>query len=206
MVVKKLQAAWQRLIKPSVLACGAIVLFCAAFVLCTLALNAGSEDKTSDWLSAFGTVFGAGLTGGALLIAAMTYKHQVDEKTRAAADARQAKLDARRAPAKAVQVRKVEDGWGHYACFVRNNGERSIDALFLVAANAEGVETIRHTLGSVAPGAETPGHAIAMSSTDDSYIEFQDSDGIAWKKYFDNRLEERVPSAADDEPATNPAE
>jgi hypothetical protein len=179
------------------LAGGAFVLCSVAFVLCTLALNAGSEDKTSDWISAFGTAFGAALTGGALLIAAVTYKHQVDERNREADDRRRQELDERKTHAIAVKLGKVErPGYNEWACGVRNDGSLAIDGVGIVAVDAEGVETLRHQVGIVPPAGSSERYPVSTAATNASYVTFQDANGRTWKRYFDNRLEEQSPVPA----------
>jgi hypothetical protein len=193
----KIRSGWNWVIGPPVLAFSAIVLSSLAFVLCTLALNAGSEDKTSDWISAFGTAFGAALTGGALLVAAFTYKHQVDEKNRAEADKRQRAQDERSEHARAIKLNKTPNNEYHdtWDYVVRNDSDIPVDGVDLLAFDAVTAEATLHQIGTVkAKGQVTKAAHLPDLST--SYLRFQDKDGRNWRRYLDGRLEEQSTTTA----------
>lgn len=181
--------------KPVVLAVIGIVLGCVALVLCTLALNTGSEDKTSDWISAFGTLFGAALTGGALLIAAFTYKHQVDERNRAAEEGRRLALRKRSEQARAIKlIAESRAGWtDQWDCTVRNDSPVAIDAAGLLITESAGGEPTWHRMGAIKASGGQKHQTIELQDFSESYLTFLDADGILWRRYFDGRLEEQEP-------------
>lgn len=193
-VVKKVVAIWNWLIKPSVWAGGAFILGGVAFVLCTLALNAGSEDKTSDWISAFGTAFGAAVTAGALLVAAFTYKHQVDERIRVAQDERS--RHARLIKLNNTASNEFHDQWDYV---VRNDSDIPVDGVDLLVFDAASGGPTLHQIGTV-NGKDQATKAVYLPDMTTSYLRFQDKDGRNWRRYFDNRLEERVATTAQAEP------
>ncbi|MFE4080332.1 hypothetical protein [Paenarthrobacter sp. YIM B13468] len=182
---QRVAAAWKWLIRPSALACAAIFLFGAAFILCTLALNSGSEDKTSDWISAFGTAFGAALTGGALLVAAFTYRHQVDERIRIAADNRKAQ-----ARAVSVSIRKKPGYDKMLQIQVLNNSNLSINSVFLILLDKKRRECHQETYHLMVPGSEE-GFDRDERIVGAAYANFIDADGRRWRSWFNGDLEER---------------
>ncbi|MDQ0672974.1 hypothetical protein QFZ36_000535 [Pseudarthrobacter siccitolerans] len=185
---------WRWLMKPTVLAVGAMIAGSVAIVLCTLALNAGSEDKTSDWISAFGTAFGAALTGGAVLFAAFTYQHQVDEKNRVQADERQRALDERSEHARAIKLNNTpsneyHDTWDYV---VRNDSDIPVDGVDILSFDRMAGEATLHQIGTVNPTEQSRPKAVYLPDMTASYLRFQDKNGRNWRKYFDGRLEEQV--------------
>lgn len=168
---------WKWLIRPTVLAFGAIVLSSLAFVLCTLTLNAGSEDKTSDWISAFGTAFGAALTGGALLIAAFTFRRQVE--------------DQHRAQAAGVSVRVMAPVNEPYKrdILVRNDSLLPISEVRLVAVGKS--ETPKNNAPRVlAPRGDIPWELATTYASSGAYVEFLDAAGTRWRRDSDGSLQE----------------
>lgn len=193
--MKRVLAAGQRLTRPVVLACVAVILGSLAFVLCTLALNTGSEDKTSDWISAFGTVFGAALTGGALMVAAFTYKHQIDERARVAEDRRQQELEKRSEQAKSVTVSITEKPHDNKTLEIRviNGSTKTIKSVFLVLVDKRRGEPFQQPYYTLAPGARE-GFDRPASIVGGAYATFIDADGRRWRSWFNGDLEERIPS------------
>jgi len=183
--VEKVAAAGRWLTKSSVLAPGAIVLSGVAFVLCTLALNSGSEDKTSDWISAFATAFGAALTGGALLVAALTYRHQVDEKIRLAEDNRKAQ-----ARAVSVSLKKTPGNEKMLQLRVANNSTLPINSVFLVLVDKQRKESYQEPYHLMVPGSEE-GFDRPASVVGAAFANFIDADGRRWRSWFNGDLEER---------------
>lgn len=182
--------------KSAVLAGAASVLSSLAFVLCTLALNAGSEDKTSDWISAFGTAFGAALTGGALLIAAFTYKHQVDERNRVEAERRRKEWDERSAEARGVTISfEEQSAKGQMECVVHNGGDVPVDTVMLVFDYMEARNSVWEvrSVGPLGPKTDSNPVTVPAPTTADSYCSFRDTKDMTWRLYFDGRLEEQVP-------------
>lgn len=172
-----------------ILAIAAIVLGTAAIVLWVMNLGPHGDPKPSvtDWIGAVGTAFGAALTGGALLIAAFTYQHQVDEKNRQA-------LDARSAQARKVTLtHSPRAGWHELEVSLRNDSDLPIREVNVVSVNADSVETKRHQPGTIDPK-KASRDVVPLPATGHSYASFKDSDDRNWKLYFDGRLEEQVPS------------
>lgn len=166
--------------------------------------TADQAPNAAEWLSAISTFWGAIataigaiVTAGAVLIAALTYKHQVDEKNREADDRRQQEFDERRTHAIAVKLVRVEHrGYDEWACRVRNDGSLAIDGVDIVAVNTKGAETLRHQVGIVAPAGLSESYPVPTAATNASFVTFQDANGRTWKRYFDNRLKEQAPAPA----------
>lgn len=173
-VKAKLAAFWSWLIRPVVLAASGIGLGCVAIVVSTLALNAGSEDKTSDWISAFGTLYGAALTGGALLVAALSYRKQV-------ADRHQELVDRHEAQAIAITVgyELHPDFTNKFIYFVHNGSNAGIYNVRLYAVNDK--ELPSKDADVVPPGKrlefDMNGPLRFMAAAD-----FDDSANVRWRR------------------------
>lgn len=192
-VKTKTARVWSWLIEPVVLATAAIVLASMAFVLCTLALNAGSEDKTSDWISAFGTAFGAALTGGALLIAALTYSRQVADKHRQQAEQHQAQ-----AAAVLLILHKGTMLDGKSAAIVTNRSTLPVYKMELFCRDPEGrvLEDGRPYVSPVFVN-EFPAYFDEGVPLYDAYVDFTDQATNRWRRWSDGRLEELHKAPAD---------
>ncbi|MDQ0078230.1 hypothetical protein [Arthrobacter oryzae] len=171
---------------------GSGILIFTAIILQTLNWNAGSEDKTSDWISAFGTAGGAVITGGAALIAALTYQHQVEEKIRAAANKRRADFDARRAQAKSVTVSIIEkpDAPKTMQIRVANGSSQAINSVFLVLVDKQRKEPFQKPYYLIPPGTEQ-GFDRDERIVGAAYANFTDANGVRWRSWFNGDLEER---------------
>jgi len=163
-----------------------------------------TQEGPAAWLSAWSTFWGAMataigaiVTAAAVFIAALTYKHQVDEKNREAADRRQKAQDKRRAQARAVKLAvSPRAGWNEFDCDMRNFSDLPVSALNVVSVNAAGDETKRHIVGVLIPDKPIRVTVPAPAVPSTSYASFIDAEGLSWKLYFDDRLEEQVPAQA----------
>lgn len=184
-VSKNFLAFWHWLIKPTVLATGAMIAGSFAIVLCTLALNAGSEDKTSDWISAFGTAFGAALTGGAFLVAALTYSRQV-------ADKRRELEEKRREQAGKVIVRVERQLDGKTLVDLKNSTNLPIFKLNLYTIGDDGLVVDRQPLSQEVVVGDFDGYFFdSRCRVHSAYAEFTDSGGVAWTRTSKGTLVEK---------------
>jgi hypothetical protein len=167
---------------------------------------ATAPPNAAEWLSAIPTFWGAvagGIgaigTAGALLIAAFSYRHQVEARNREAEDRRQEAADKRREKARAVRVavsdRDDEPGAFSYYCDLKNFGELPVTDVQIVGIDSAGEEVGRRLLKLLIP--EKPERTILRGGPVDpskSFVSFRDTEGLSWKLYFDDRLEEQVPT------------
>ncbi|MCP9000358.1 hypothetical protein NFC73_11555 [Pseudarthrobacter sp. RMG13] len=192
---------------PVILGSAAILLGIVVVVASTSSFMQGptavQPPNAAEWLSAISTFWGAIatavgaiVTAGAVLIAALTYKHQVDEKNREAEDRRQQDKEKRRAQARAVRLAVSPRDGDRFDCDLNNYGDLPVSVVNVVSVNAAGEETARRDVGllirNVPRRAMVPDHAVPSTS----YVSFRDTEGLSWKLYFDDRLEEQVPAEA----------
>jgi hypothetical protein len=160
--------------------------------------TATQAPNAAEWLSAISTFWGAvataigaALTGGALLFAAYTYRHQVEEKTRAAQDRRDNEAKARRAQAAGVSV-LTEPSPTHTNSVVMkayNGSDLPISNVMLTCVDKQGRVMGQELKQVVAAGAaaelERP-----SSVVDRVVARFTDAEGRVWRSYVNGEFKE----------------
>lgn len=156
---------------------------------------AAEPANAAEWLSAISTFWGAVaaaigavMTGGALLVAAFTYRHQVEQKSREVEDKRRAQARTVRI---SVSRHATPGGKDQLACDLKNFGILPVSGLNVVAVDAEGQEVRRHLVELLLPEIAIR-RTVPLSATASSYVSFRDTEGLSWKLYFDDRLEEQL--------------
>lgn len=205
--MSKIKAFWNWKQSLVVLASAAIIVGIIAVVVSISSLMQGPTSaeppNAAEWLSALSTFWGAVataigavMTGGALLVAAFTYKHQVDEKNRAAHDRRLQELSKRSEQARAVKlIAKSRPGWpNQWKVTVRNDSRLPIDGTRLRIVASWGVRPTTYELGAMAANGGEINQTLEFDNLNDSFLFFMDSNGIAWRRYFVGELVEQLPS------------
>ncbi|TDK27902.1 hypothetical protein E2F48_01955 [Arthrobacter crusticola] len=203
---KTLKGHWSRFLKwknmALVLGSVAVMLGIIAGVASISALLQGptaGQANAAEWLSAISTFWGAvatalgaALTGGALLIAALTYQRQVRD--------RHAELESkRRAQAEAVTVRIVPFKPAYVApgtnppdrvqIEVRNDGELAVFGIAAVVLDRTRREVGQKYFQSILPHTFDSFRHLA-DKVDGAYATFTDSAGTRWKRWHNGDLEE----------------
>jgi hypothetical protein len=144
---------------------------------------APDNSSAADWLGAVGTVVGAFLTGGALLVAALSYRKQV-------ADRHQELVDQHRAQAIAVTVgyEKHPDFNNKFIYFVHNGSNAGIYNVRLFAVNDK--EEPSNAADVVPPGKRLDFDMPYLRYT--AAAEFEDSAGVSWLRDSRGLLEEQA--------------
>lgn len=154
----------------------------------------GPDTSTAaDWVSAVATTIGAALTAGALLIAASTYKHQVEEKISAAQDRRERESRERKRQAASVTVTirpKVKEEATHLIA-VRNDSDFPIRTVYLAAVDANRKAVEQDVFPSIAPGTQE-GFSVPGYLVHNAWANFTDANGVRWRCWFNGDLEERM--------------
>ena len=136
------------------------------------------SSNAADWVSAIGTVVGALLTAGALLIAAFSYRRQVADKHRAQAAAITVGVRTEREYMDTGELRT----WYQY--FVRND---SLLPIYHVRLYFGPVEKRRNNDRQViAPSDEVTFDSSNSDFT--AFAKFVDSSGVAWKRDGSGKL------------------
>ncbi|MDF9749175.1 hypothetical protein [Arthrobacter sp. ES3-54] len=184
-----------------------VLLSILAIVINGTSLLQGPMSETApnaaDWMSAISTFWGAvagGIgaigTAGALLIAAFTYKHQVDERNRVEAERRRKEWDQRSAEARNVAISFDDKSTkGQMECVVHNRGDVPLDSVLLVFDYTEGKNSIWEvrSVGPLGPKTDSKPLKIPSPATANSHCTFRDTKARTWNLYFDGRLEEQAP-------------
>lgn len=157
--------------------------------------TAAEPPNAAEWLSAISTFWGAVataigaiVTAGALLIAALTYRKQVEDRHKAQAVG--VTVGSRTVKQPAVKARVTindyfPDREKHFY-FVRNDSQLPIYAVDLVVGEADDLKTSMRAV--LAPGDE---EAIEVSlAIFTAFAQFTDSSGVAWKRDSSGRLTE----------------
>lgn len=166
------------------------------------------EEGPAAWLSAFGSVLSAVVTGGALMIAALTYQRQIRDRHAELEDRRREDEKMRKAQAQAVTVRiapykppVVNFGQNpneRRQILVRNDGNLAIFGVTLAVTGKDGEDARRRYWKSILPAGMGdflhPTEEIGMA-----YATFADSAGTRWKRWDDGRLQEIPPDPKPDE-------
>lgn len=158
-------------------------------------------ERNLDVWGAVAGGLGAIGTAGALLVAAFSFRHQVEARNREAEDRRQQAADKRREKARAVRAavseRDDEPGAFSYYCDLKNFGDLPVTDVQVVSIDSAGEEVARRLVGLLIPA--RPERVIMRGGPVDpskSFVSFRDTERISWKLYFDDRLEEQVPTEA----------
>ncbi|MGP4032824.1 hypothetical protein [Pseudarthrobacter sp. 1C304] len=153
--------------------------------------------KLTDWISAIGTAVGAVLTAGALLIAAFTYRHQVDEKNRQAEDRRRQAEENKRAEDKAARAQAVQvslvtaDSKQHTNYVVLeliNSSSSPIKNVLLMCFDHKG-QQMGQALQQVIAGGQSLHLERPRRVVDKAWARFQDAENRTWKVYVNGDLE-----------------
>ncbi|MEV7572636.1 hypothetical protein AB0P28_05975 [Pseudarthrobacter sp. NPDC089323] len=158
-----------------------------------------SQPNAADWLSAISTFWGAvaaglgaALTGGALLIAALTYQRQIRD--------RHAELEGkRREQAEAVTVEIGpsqpqgknfgEDPKDNLIIAIRNDSQLAIFGIALVVVDKNRKEPDQRLYDSISPG-RYKRFIQPASRVDGAYAMFTDTAGTRWKRWHNGELTE----------------
>lgn len=188
---------------------GAVAIIIVVVVQGSLALQGPSDDKppnAAEWLSAISTFWGAvaaalgaAVTGGALLIAALTYQRQIRDKHAELEDKRREDEKKRREQAEAVTVRigasttgqidVAEDSVERLWIEIRNDGKLAIFGVALVLITKERREGHQELYSTILPG-ESEGWLNTASVVGGAYATFTDGAGTRWKRWHNGDLEE----------------
>lgn len=161
--------------------------------------TAEAPPNAAEWLSAISTFWGAiaaalgaALTGGALLIAALTYQRQVRD--------RHAELEGkRREQAEAITVEIApyqppvrnlgQDPADSLAIAIRNDSKLAIFGIALVVVDKERREPDQRLYDSIAPGRYK--HFVQPTTkVGGAYAMFTDAAGTRWKRWHNGELME----------------
>jgi hypothetical protein len=152
--------------------------------LAVLFPHSDPQPSVTDWMSAFGTVAGAALTGGALLLAALTYRKQVE-------DQHQDALERYRAQAAAVTV-EITDSQSK-SNFVdialRNGSSLPIFGAVLICVDKKRNDIGQKFFNTLAAG-QSDGLERSAKIVGAAYAVFTDQSGARWKRWFNGDLEE----------------
>lgn len=163
-------------------------------------------EGPAAWLSAWSTFWGAVatalgaiLTGGALLIAALTYQRQIHDKHVELEDKRREELKKRREQAEGVTVRiakykPVVVNMGERPperrnIIVRNDGKLAVFAVSVVVLNKERKEADQRYFHSILSSNEER-FLCPADETDGVYTTFTDAAGVRWKRWHNGDLDE----------------
>jgi hypothetical protein len=158
-------------------------------------------EGPATWLSAWSTFWGAVatavgavLTGGALLIAALTYSRQVADKHQELEDRRKEEARKRKEQADKVIVRVERGGLpnGQTLVDLKNPTNLPIFKMNLYTINDEGQVIDRQPLSQEVVVGDYPGHHFEQSDrVHSAYAEFTDSAGVAWIRTSKGTLVEK---------------
>ncbi|MHA7209675.1 hypothetical protein [Arthrobacter sp. MDT1-65] len=160
--------------------------------------TATDPPNAAEWLSAISTVWGAVaaalgalLTGGALLIAALTYQRQVRD--------RHSELESRRrAQAEAVTVRIIPykpvaqlsiSTPDRVQIEIRNDGALAIFGVAAVVIDRTRIEAGQEYFHSIPPH-DFGSFRHPADGVDGAYAIFTDSAGTRWKRWHNGELKE----------------
>lgn len=161
----------------------------------TLLLQGPMSDgdaNAAEWMSAIstfwgavGTGLGAALTGGALLIAALTYRRQV-------ADKHQELKDKREEQAGKIIVRVVRYESGQVLVDLKNPTNLPIFKLNLYAIGDDGKVVDRQPLSKEVVVGDYEGHLFDdWCRVHSAYAEFTDTGGVGWTRTSKGTLVEK---------------
>ncbi|MFB9654559.1 hypothetical protein [Pseudarthrobacter oxydans] len=159
----------------------------------------GGEANAAEWMSAISTFWGAvaaglgaAVTGGALLVAALTYQRQV-------ADIHAELESKRREQAEAVTVEIApyepaarnfgEDRGDKLSIAIRNDSKLAIFGIALVVVDKNRKEPDQRLYDSIAPGRYK--HFVQPKErVGGAYAMFTDTAGVRWKRWHNGELME----------------
>lgn len=183
---------------PPVLGSAAILLGIIAVVIFLSGLlhgpTAAEPPNAAEWLSAISTFWGAIaaaigalVTAGALLIAALSYRKQVEDRHKAQAVGVTVGSRTEKQPAVKARV-AIKDYFPDrekYIYFVHNGSQLPIYRVELVVQDTHSQGSYRDVL---APGAE---NTLELEFAPlPAFVRFTDSSGVAWKRESFGRLTE----------------
>jgi hypothetical protein len=154
--------------------------------------------NAAEWLSAVATfwgavatAFGAILTAGALLVAAFTYLHQVDEKNRAAQDRRDKDSKERRAQAASVSVLTApsETKTDSIVMTAYNGSPLPIRNVLLTCVDRRG-QVMGQEMKQVVPAGGSAELERPERVIDKVVARFTDAEGRVWRSYVNGEFEE----------------
>lgn len=186
--------------------CNAIRLMISVRALATIGIIAGAtgitislailfphgdpQPSVTEWISALGTVAGAALTGGALLVAALTYRKQVADQHQEAKERHRAQ-----AAAVTVEITASESKSNFVDIVLRNGSSLPIFGAVLVCLDKKRGELGQKFFDTHAAG-RTDGFERPARLVGSAYAEFTDQSGAKWKRWFNGDLEERKSTAS----------
>jgi hypothetical protein len=178
---------WHAFIDPGLVALSITAGLVAIFITWpTLAPHGDPKPTVTDWLSAIGTILGAVLTGGALLLAALTYQRQVTDRHEQA-------IKEKREQASYVAV-VIEPNYlqtDSQSIVLINDSGRPIFGVILVLVDKRGKEPYQEMRHAVATG-QRMGFVRDTRVIGGAYADFTDSAGNKWRRWFNGDLEPRV--------------
>jgi len=155
-------------------------------------------EGPAAWLGGIGSVLSAVVTGGALLIAALTYRRQIRDRHEELLDKRRAAAKARREQAEAVTV-IIEKNYPGVIFLegdrntlwagVRNVGKLPIFGVTFVLVDKARQEARQEYYSMMSPG-DTKGLWTEPVLIDGAYATFTDSAGVRWKRWHNGELVE----------------
>ncbi|MFF2712647.1 hypothetical protein [Paenarthrobacter sp. NPDC058040] len=162
---------------------------------------AQGQEGPAAWLSAWSTfagavatTVGALLTGGALLIAALTYRRQVADKHREAKDKREEQAGK-------IIVRVVRRMNGQSLVDLKNPTSLPIFKLNLYAIDEDGKVIDAQPLSKEVVVGDYEGHLFDdWCRVQSAYAEFTDSGGVAWIRTSKGTLVEKGKEPEDFDP------
>lgn len=194
----KLIACWNWKHRPVAISIAAIVVGILAIVTSASSLLQGptatEPPNAAEWLSAVSTFWGAVataigavVTAGALLIAALSYRKQVEDKHKAQAVS--VTVGSRTEVTPAVSARKTINGYfpdiEKHFYFVRNDSQLPIYRVQLVVGHSNPQGKYWEVL---APGVEDTLELPFAPLL--AFVRFTDSSGVAWQRESGGRLTE----------------
>lgn len=202
-------AFWNWKHRPAALGSAAIILGILAVIFSVSALlqgpTAAEPPNAAEWLSAISTFWGAvaaalgaALTGGALLIAALTYQRQIRDRHAELEDKRREEEKKRREQAEAVTVTinpykpiavNMQRQRERLNILARNDGKLAVYGVTLVAIDKDGKETKQRFFNSILPDAPR-GFLHEADSVGGAYTTFTDTAGARWKRWHNGELKE----------------
>lgn len=153
--------------------------------------QAPDGSNAADWVSAVGTLLGAVLTGGALLIAGFSYKHQVEDKSREAQDRRDQESKARRAQAAGVSVLTSPSPTQTNSVVMKayNGSALPISNVLLTCVDRRG-QVMGQEMRQVVAAGDSAELERPAKVVDRVVARFTDAEGRVWRSYVNGELEE----------------
>lgn len=157
-----------------------------------------TPNVSHEWLSAWSTFWGAVatglgafLTGGALIVAALSYRHQVEERVRVSEQHRQAADDKKEASKRTRrrQARNVSMVRRGQLLELRNGSRQPISNLQLLCLDRNDQILMKQVVYALLPG-QVFSLDVRSSALEKAWAQFTDAAGVVWRMNLNGDLEE----------------